>query len=246
MQLKDASVLVVDDEPHYRDILTGWFEKEGSRVLAAENGFRALELLEKNEINAIVTDIRMPGMDGTELIKRVKALGKYTPTAIAVTGFSDLPPRDAYDLGIEAQLSKPVERKALVSALRKTLMDREELWAEAFRTTTLPAITIEFEGLRAALRKKKIAFGRGGFCMTSRVPFPEDLSITFELRFAEDRQNVSGQGTVRWNAVREQLLGIEITRISAQARAWVADLARSNRTVSFIPRSPATVAIPEE
>jgi len=185
----------------------------------------------------------MPGMDGTELIKRVKALGKYTPTAIAVTGFSDLPPRDAYDLGIEAQLSKPVERKALVSALRKTLMDREELWAEAFRTTTLPAITIELEGLRAALKKKEIAFGRGGFCMTSRVPFPEDLSITFELRFAEERKNVSGQGTIRWNAVREQLVGIEITRISDPARAWVADLARSNRTVSFIPRSPAAVAL---
>jgi hypothetical protein len=125
-------------------------------------------------------------------------------------------------------------------------MDREELWAEVFRTTTLPAITIEFEGLRAALKKKKIAFGRGGFCMTSRVPFPEDLSITFELRFAEDRQNVSGQGMIRWNAVREQLVGVEITRISDPARAWVADLARSNRTVSFIPRSPATVPMNEE
>ena len=242
MQLKDATVLVVDDEPHYRDIMTGWFEKEGSRVLAAENGFRALELIEKNEINAIVTDIRMPVMDGTELIKRVKAMGKYTPTAVAVTGFSDLPPRDAYDLGIEAQLSKPVERKALVSALRKTLTEREELWAEPFRTTTLPAITIEFESLNAALKNKKIAFGHGGFCTISRVPFPEDSSITFELRFAMDRQNVSGQGMIRWNAIREQLVGIEITRVSDPARAWIAGLAHSNRTVSFIPRSLASVA----
>ena len=82
--------------------------------------------------------------------------------------------------------------------------------------------------------------------MTSRVPFPEDLSITFELRFAEERQNVLGQGMIRWNAVREQLVGIEITRISDPARVWVADLARSNRTVSFIPRSPATVAMTDE
>ena len=183
MQLKDATVLVVDDEPHYREIMTGWFEKEGSRVLAAENGVRALELLEKNEVHAIVTDIRMPVMDGTELIKRVKAMGKYTPAAVSISGFSDLAPRDAYDLGIEAQLSKPVERKALVSALRRTLTDREELWAEPFRTTTLPGITIEFENLPEALRQKRIAFGRGGFCMTSKVPFPEESSIGFELNF---------------------------------------------------------------
>lgn len=237
MQLKDATVLVVDDELHYREIMTGWFEKEGSRVLVAENGARALELLEKNEVNVIVTDIRMPVMDGTELVKRVKAMGKYTPAAVSISGFSDLAPRDAYDLGIEAQLSKPVERKVLVSVLRRTLTDREELWAEPFRTTTLPAIAIEFESLTEALRQKQIAFGRGGFCMMSKVPFPEESSIGFELNFKGDGQTVSGQGIVRWSAARDQLTGIEITRVSDPARAWVAGLARSNQTVSFIPRS---------
>jgi CheY-like chemotaxis protein len=237
MQLKAATVLVVDDELHYREIMTGWFEKEGSRVFTAENGARALELLEKNEVHAIVTDIRMPVMDGTELIKRVKAKGKYTPAAVAISGFSDLAPREAYDLGIEAQLSKPVERKALVAALRRTLMDREELWAEPFRTPTLPGITIEFESLMEAQKKKRIAFGHGGFCMTSKVPFPEEASIGFELHFVGDGQAVSGQGIVRWCAARDQLAGIEITHVSDPARAWVAGLARSNQTVSFIPRS---------
>jgi hypothetical protein len=179
----------------------------------------------------------MPVMDGAELIKRVKAMGKYTPAAVAISGFSDLAPRDAYDLGIEAQLSKPVERKILVSTLRRTLMDREELWAEPFRTTTLPGITIKFESLSTALQQKRIAFGRGGFCMTSKVPFPEESSIGFELNFAGDGQNVSGQGIVRWSAARDQFTGIEITSIAEPARAWVAELARSNRTVSFIPRS---------
>lgn len=240
MQLKDATVLVVDDERHYREIMTGWFEKEGSRVLAAENGARALELVQNNEIHAIVTDIRMPLMDGTELIKRVKGMGKYTPSAVSISGFSDLAPREAYDLGIEAQLSKPVERKALVSALRKTLMDREELWAEPFRATTLPDVTIEFESLTAAVQQERIAFGRGGFCMTSKVPFPEESSIGFQMSFAKDGHVVSGQGIVRWNVTREQLTGIEITRVSEPARTWVAGLARSNRTVSFIPRSTAT------
>jgi len=237
MQLKDATVLVVDDEPHYCEIMTGWFEKEGSRVLTAENGAQALDVLQKNEVHAIVTDIRMPVMDGTELVKRIKAMGKYTPAAVSISGFSDLAPREAYDLGIEAQLAKPVQRKALVAALSRTLMDREELWAEPLRATSLPQITIEFESLSEGLRQKRIAFGRGGFCMASKMPFPEESTISFKLNFAGDKQTVSGQGTVRWCAAKDQLAGIEITRVSEPGRSWVAGLARSNQTVSFIPRS---------
>ncbi len=238
MRLKDATVLVVDDEPSYREIQCEWFEREGCRVLMAENGVLALELLRKNRVDVIVTDIRMPVMDGTELVKQAKAMGKYTPAAVAISGFSDLAPRDAYDLGIEAQLSKPVHRKVLISTLCRTLMEREEHWAQPFRMTSLPNITIELGCLGEALQQKQIAFGRGGFCFASGVHFPEDTSIGFELNFVGDGQVVSGQGIIRWSAAKERLTGIEITSVSQPARGWVADLARSNQTASFIPRSP--------
>jgi DNA-binding NarL/FixJ family response regulator len=77
----------------------------------------------------------LPEMNGAELMRQAKATGKYTPTAVAISGFSDLAPRDAYDLGIEAQLSKPAERKVLISTLRRTLRTREGLWAEPFGVT---------------------------------------------------------------------------------------------------------------
>jgi len=235
--LKDATLLVVDDEPHYREIIVGWFAREGSRVLAADNGNHALEKLEKDEAHAIITDVRMPAMDGTELIRRVKAAGKYTPVAVTISGFSDLTPREAYDLGIEAQLSKPVERKVLISSVRRSLMEREELWAEPFRSTPSPTVKMEFESLAAALRKRQILFGRGGFCLRSKVLFKETSSAGFELNFAGDGRLVSLQGIVRWSAPSEQLAGIEITRVSDQGRAWVAGLASADQSVSFIARS---------
>jgi CheY-like chemotaxis protein len=237
VELKQATLLIVDDEPNLCEIILGWFEKEGSRVLSAENGFSALELLQKQEVNAIVTDIRMPGMDGTELVRRSKALGKYTPAAVSISGFSDITPREAYDLGIEAQLSKPVGRKALVSAVRNSLMDREQLWAEPFRPTTLPTLKVQFESFGSALKSRKILFGHGGFCIATKVFFPEASSIGFELDFAGEKQMVSLQGVVRWSAPGEQLAGVEITRVGDPSRSWVAELARSNRTGSFIPRS---------
>jgi len=237
MRLKEATLLVVDDEPHYREIINGWLEKESRSVLSAENGIRALELIQKEKVDAIVTDIRMPAMDGTELVKRVKAMGKYTPATVSISGFSDLTAREAYDLGIEAQLSKPVERKVLISVIRKSLMEREELWAEPFRPTTVPTVKLEFESLAAALQKRQILFGRGGFCYFSRALFREASSIDFELNFAGDGKLVSLRGIVRWSVPSEQLTGIEITQVRDQGRAWVAELARANETVSFIPRA---------
>jgi CheY-like chemotaxis protein len=237
MQLKEATLLVVDDEPQYREIMRGWFEREGSRVLDADSGARALELLRKDEVNAIVTDIRMPVMDGTELVKRVKAMGKYTPAAVSISGFSDLTAREAYDLGIEAQLSKPVERKVLISAVRKSLLEREELWAEPFRSPPVPTVTLQFESLAKAIRKKQILFGRGGFCISSQVLFREGSLIGFELNFAGDEKLVSLRGIVRWCAPSEQLAGVEITEVREDGRAWVANLARANQSVSFIPSS---------
>jgi CheY-like chemotaxis protein len=237
MLLREATLLVVDDEPQYREIIAGWFASEGSRVLSADNGMSALELLQKDQVHAIVTDIRMPVMDGTELVKRVKAMGKYTPAAVAISGFSDLTAREAYDLGIEAQLSKPVARKVLISAVRKSLMEREELWAEPFRSTTAPTLKLQFENLATALRKKQILFGRGGFCISSQVLFPEASSIGFELNFVGDGKLVCLQGVVRWSVPGERLAGIEITRVMDPSRDWLASLARANETVSFIPRS---------
>ena len=239
MQLKDATVLVVDDEPQYCEIMTEWLGREGCRVLSALNGAQALELAEKEKVNAVVTDIRMPGMDGAELVRCLKAKGTYTPCAVAVTGFSDLSPREAYDLGIEAQLAKPVERKVLLAAVTRTLTEREELWAKPFRTSSLPTLAVQFASLTAARRAKQIAFGRGGFCMKSEKAHPDEASVAFELNFAGDGQTISGQGIVRWSDAAEKLAGVEITRVGDPGRAWVVGVTQKNPTVSFIPRSTA-------
>jgi CheY-like chemotaxis protein len=239
MQLKDATLLLVDDEPYYIEIAREWFEREGCRVLSAQNGTEALPLLEKNKIDAIVTDIRMPGMDGVELVKQLKAKGTYTPTAVALTGFSDLSMREAYQLGIESQLSKPVSRKVLVTAVKKALTDREELWALPFQPGKRGKLNAQFESVDAALENQQIAFGRGGFCLRSETIFPDDSAVEFHLAFEADRQELIGQGIVRWTAELEQIVGVEVERVQESGRRWLLDRARENPTLSFIPRRPS-------
>ncbi|HKV77192.1 MAG TPA: response regulator [Candidatus Sulfotelmatobacter sp.] len=238
MQLKDATLLVVDDEPYYCEIAKDWFEREGCRVLIAENGVAALQLLENEKADAIITDIRMPCMDGVDLVRHLKASGSYTPTAIALTGFSDVSARDAYDLGIEAQLSKPVSRKVLIAAVQAALNDRKQVW-------TTPAIDVRsgcheirstFGSLQSARDNHQIAFGRGGFCLRSEVTIPDDTGIEFQFSFELDRQRLCGHGIVRWICVEEQHIGVEIMSIE-EGIEWIDKLAKENASVSFIPRT---------
>jgi CheY-like chemotaxis protein len=240
LHLKDATLLVVDDEPYYCEIAKDWFEREGCRVLTADDGVAALAVVEKEKVNAIITDIRMPRMDGVELIRRLKARGSYMPTAVALSGFSDLPPREAYDLGIEAQLSKPVSRKVLVAAVETALTDRAQLWAGPAVPGKRVAIQAQFESLKTARDNHEIAFGRGGFCMHSDLMVPDDSGAEFHLLFGDPAQSLCGQGTVRWTSPEEHTIGIEIARVQ-EGLDWISELARQNKSVSFIPRSPEAV-----
>lgn len=82
-----ASVLIVDDERSMRDFLKILLEKNAHQVTTADSGERALETLKKQNVDVIVTDIRMPGMSGIELLETVKEQSPELPV-IMITAFA--------------------------------------------------------------------------------------------------------------------------------------------------------------
>lgn len=83
------TLLLVDDEPYILNGLTRIFHREGYRILTAGNGFEALELLATNRVQVIISDQRMPGMTGIELLSRVKELYPET-RRIILSGYAEL------------------------------------------------------------------------------------------------------------------------------------------------------------
>src|SRR5262249_18377257 len=114
MKLKDTTVLVVDDEPMLLDIFSDWLREEDCHVWTAGDGAGALQILRDNHVDVIVSDLRMPVMDGVALVKKLPMSSPNQPKVIFISGFTDLEPREAYQLGVEALLQKPIERLQFV------------------------------------------------------------------------------------------------------------------------------------
>lgn len=118
---KRSLILVVDDEPELREILKLEFEYFGYSVMEAENGRKALEILDGNPVDLVVSDIRMPGGNGFELLNNVLAREGQRPPVILVSAFADESSADASGKGAYAYLSKPYDLDVLMEHTARAL-----------------------------------------------------------------------------------------------------------------------------
>ncbi len=121
------TVLIVDDEKPARDELAFLLEQERDvdHILKAENGMKALEVLEKTSVDLILLDIQMPGMTGLEMARQLMGMPIF-PQIIFITAYDQFA-LEAFDVNALDYLLKPVETERLqraMSRVRNKLMDR--------------------------------------------------------------------------------------------------------------------------
>lgn len=100
------TVLVADDEAEIRQLLRLYLEKDGYRVLEAEDGIRATALLQKEEIDLVLLDIMMPGLDGYQVLRKLRKESNIPVMILSAKG-ADEDKILGLDLGADDYLSKP-------------------------------------------------------------------------------------------------------------------------------------------
>src|SRR4051794_839445 len=101
-------LLIVDDEPDLREVLSAAARQRGYHVDTAASGNEAMELVESQSFDLVISDVRMPNGSGVDLVRRIAALDpdKRIPVVL-ISGFSDISETDARKLGVVALIHKP-------------------------------------------------------------------------------------------------------------------------------------------
>jgi two-component system response regulator PilR (NtrC family) len=116
-----SNILIVDDEQSYRQLLSLVFEGDGHNIRTAANGLEALQMLQDSPADVVISDVRMPDMDGIEMLRAIREtlpdLGIVFMTAFASVEAA----REAFKLGADDFIQKPFDVEELKLIVRKTL-----------------------------------------------------------------------------------------------------------------------------
>lgn len=116
-----AYILVVDDEEKMRHLLSIMLEGEGHRADQAGNGLEALEKIRETVYDMVITDIKMPGMDGVQLLEKMKELNILCPV-VFITAFATVESAvEAMRQGAEDYITKPFDAHKILMTVERTL-----------------------------------------------------------------------------------------------------------------------------
>ena len=234
MRLSKASLLVVDDEPALRHLFKKWLTAQGcDRVHTAADGKNALDLIQSESIDVLITDVSMPAMDGVTLVRSMRK-EKMVPSIVFMSGFGDVDKREMYALGVEAFLTKPFDLSELVQAVETSLCERSGLWLEEMTIQPRQSMSIRVKGFGAQAGKDAICLGRGGF--SAVCDFPLSLGkVSFECMFEGGERRIAGQGYVRWSSRTDRMVGIEFAHLQQCCHGWLTAAVAESCPSCFIP-----------
>jgi len=142
-----GSVLIVDDDPDARSFITTLLNNCGYSVISCKSGQEALEKFNDNKIDAVLTDIIMPEMSGTDLLGQIHAANPDVPV-ILMTGYADLNTAvDAIKKGVFDFIIKPYEPEQIIQSLEKALRAKRLLEMERKYKHLLEEFNQEIETL---------------------------------------------------------------------------------------------------
>ena len=119
--MQNYVILIVDDEEGLREGLSKLLEDEGYTVMCAEDGEKAIDIIRNTHIDLMLTDMRMPGMSGIELLKKVRKI-REDIGVIILTGYGEIESYiEAMNFGAMEYVSKPFKVNELKFIVNKIL-----------------------------------------------------------------------------------------------------------------------------
>lgn len=155
----DYKILIVEDEEKLRNVLRDYFESKGDRIYTAENGLKALELIEEHEFDAVLLDIMMPGLDGFSVCRALRKVSDV-PILFLTALSAEEDKLYGYELGADDYITKPFSMSVLYAKMT-ALIKRQ-------RGNMRMGDVMEAAGIRIHLGAKKVYLDKKEVSLTPK------------------------------------------------------------------------------
>jgi len=154
---KQPAVLIIDNEEFIRDSFRNYLEDNYYRALEAENGWVALEIFEREKPDLVLLDLRMPEIDGLDILSRINKLSPDTPVIVVSAAGEIDDAIEALHRGAWDYLSKPVEdmlvlRHAVEKSIERAILIRENQAYQEHLEEQVTARTEDLEKVNIQLK----------------------------------------------------------------------------------------------
>ncbi|OZB92137.1 response regulator transcription factor [Paenibacillus sp. XY044] len=172
-------ILVVEDDRHARRLLETVLKREGYLVATAEDGVKAMGILEQQHIDLIILDIMMPNMDGYEFAKELRDAGSLIPILMATAKHLPEDKKKGFRLGTDDYMTKPIDTEEML--LRIGALLRRSQIASA-RKLVVGKVILDYDALTVTRGEEKQTLPQKEFYLLYKLlAYPDRIFTRIQL-----------------------------------------------------------------
>lgn len=172
-------ILVVEDDKHVRRLMETVLKREGYTVFTAEDGVRALHMLEVQHIDLIILDIMMPNMDGYEFAQEVRTADSQIPILMATAKQLPEDKKKGFRLGTDDYMTKPVDTEEMLLRIQ-ALLRRSQI--ASARKLTVGKVVLDHDALTVTRGDEKQTLPQKEFYLLYKLlSYPERIFTRIQL-----------------------------------------------------------------
>ncbi|CAM4348439.1 response regulator transcription factor [Paenibacillus typhae] len=199
------SILVVEDDKHVRRLLEAVLKREGYDVFTAEDGLKALEMLDIQHIDLIILDIMMPGMDGYEFAAEVRAANSQIPILMATAKHLPEDKKKGFRLGTDDYMTKPVDTEEMLLRIQ-ALLRRSQI--ATARKLVIGKVILDYESLTVTREDERQTLPQKEFYLLYKLlSYPDRIFTRIQLMdeiWGMDNESADTTVNVHINRLRKR------------------------------------------
>lgn len=203
------NILVVEDDASTRKLMEAVFRQEGYNPLLAANGQEALELLDKQHVDLMVTDIMMPGMDGYTLTEELRGAGYELPILMVTAKEAAKDKHRGFLVGTDDYMTKPIDEEEMLLRV-KALLRRAKIVSE--RKLHVGKVTLLYDSYTVMRENEQVTLPQKEFLLLYKLLSYPEMTFT-RMQLMDEIWGMDSQ-------TDEHTVSVHISRLRERFYNW--------------------------